>query len=143
MGALDPAGLARIPSGAGAPTRVTELSKEKGETAHAWPQVLPGSQAVLFTVRSGESWNDGSIDVVSLKTGERKNVQRGGYFGRYLPTSTGAGRLVYVHQNSLLAAPFHLSKLSRTGAPQSRWAPAHPRVCGCMLHLSVSAPPSP
>jgi serine/threonine protein kinase/WD40 repeat protein len=118
IAALDTAGLARIPYGGGAPTKVTERSQEKGETAHAWPQVLPGSRAVLFTVRGGGSWSDASIDVVLLKTGERKTVQRGGYFGRYLPTTNGAGRLIYVHQNSLLGAPFDLSRLAVTGPPQ-------------------------
>jgi len=111
-------GLARIPSSGGAPKGVTELSKKKSETAHVWPQVLPGSQAVLFTARSGGNWNDTSIDVVLFKTGERKTIQRGGIFGRYLATSHGAGYLVYMHQNTLLAAPFDLSRLEVTGAPQ-------------------------
>jgi serine/threonine protein kinase len=30
-------GLVRVPSGGGAPVQVTQPSKEKGETAHAWP----------------------------------------------------------------------------------------------------------
>jgi hypothetical protein len=36
---------------------VTELNREKGEYRHGWPQVLPGSRAVLFTTEQpGESW---------------------------------------------------------------------------------------
>ncbi|MFZ0593555.1 MAG: serine/threonine-protein kinase [Bryobacteraceae bacterium] len=44
-------GLQRIPSGGGAPAPVTELNREKGELAHVYPQVLPGSRAVLFGQR--------------------------------------------------------------------------------------------
>ena len=44
-------GLSRIPSAGGTPTPATEL--KKGERAHHWPQVLPGSHAVLFTAYWG------------------------------------------------------------------------------------------
>ena len=142
IAALNPAGLARIPSGGGVPTNVTELRKEKGETAHVWPQALPGGQAVLFTVRSGGSWNDGTVDVVLLKTGERKTVQRGGYFGRYLPTSNGAGHLVYVHQNTLLAAPFDLGRLAVTGAPQPLLEDVNLTGLAGSANLDFSAAPS-
>jgi serine/threonine-protein kinase len=107
-------GLSRIHSSGGVPSQVTTPNKEKGETMHGWPQVLPGSQAALFTIRSGGSWEDASINVVLLKNGERKTVLRGGYFGRYTATSNG-GRLLYLHQNRLFAAPFDLNGLAVTG----------------------------
>jgi Tol biopolymer transport system component len=107
-------GLVRVPSGGGAPVPLTRLSKEKGETAHAWPQVLPNSQAVLFTAYGAGVFDDGEIAIVSLKTGERKTIHRGGSFGRYLPS----GHLVYLHQNTLWAAPFDLHRLEVTGASQ-------------------------
>jgi eukaryotic-like serine/threonine-protein kinase len=107
-------GLVRVPSGGGAPVQVTQPSKEKGETAHAWPQVLPGSQAVLFTSYGTGSYDDGEIAVVSFKTGELKTLHHGGSYGRYLPS----GHLVYIHQNTLWAVPFDLSRLELTGAPQ-------------------------
>ncbi len=110
-----PAGLARIPSGGGTPTGVTEVSKEKRERAHIWPQVLPGSQAVLFTAAGFGSFEEANIDVFSFQTRRRKTLVRGGYFGRYLPS----GHLIYIHQNALFAAPFDLSRLSLTGAPQA------------------------
>jgi serine/threonine protein kinase/Tol biopolymer transport system component len=109
-------GLVRVSSGGGAPLPVTRLSTEKSEIAHIWPQVLPGSQAVLFTAyKNGYLANgDGEIEVVSLKTGERKTLQRAGSFGRYLPS----GHLIYLQENTLWAAPFDLGKLVVTGAPQ-------------------------
>ncbi len=111
---LGSAGLVRVSSGGGVQTAVTRLSKEKGETAHAWPQVLPGSQAVLFTAYGTGADDDAEIDAVSFKTGERKTLHSGGFFGRYLPS----GHLVYLRQNTLWAAPFDLSRLEVTGAPQ-------------------------
>jgi len=107
-------GLVRVPSGGGAPVPVTQFSTEKAETAHNWPQVLPGSQAVLFTAYSSGAYDDAEITVISLKTGERKTLHRGGFCGRYLPS----GHLVYLQQNTLWAAPFDLSRLTVTGAPQ-------------------------
>jgi Tol biopolymer transport system component/predicted Ser/Thr protein kinase len=119
-------GLVRVPSGGGAPIQVTQLSKEKGETAHAWPQVLPGSQALLFTAYGTGGNDDAEIDVVSFKTGERKILHRGGSFGRYLPS----GHLVYMQQNTLWAAPFDLSRLAETGAPQPVLEEVNTNVAG-------------
>jgi serine/threonine-protein kinase len=108
--------LSRIPSAGGAPTPLTKLNKEKGEIAYSFPQILPGGQAVLFTTltnrESSGTYNDAEIEILSFKTGERKSVFRGGFFGRYLPS----GHLVYVHQDTLFAAPFDLNHLAVTGA---------------------------
>jgi serine/threonine-protein kinase len=112
-----PTRLVRVPSGGGAPTPVTELSQEKDERAHRWPQVLPGSQAVLFT-NVGESSDDASIDVLSLTTGQSKTVLQRGFFGRYLAISNVTGYLVYLQQSALYAVPFDLRKLAVTGAGQ-------------------------
>jgi serine/threonine-protein kinase len=106
-------GLSRIPAGGGRPTPVTELNREKGETAHTWPEVLPGSQAVLFTTRF-VGFEDRNIDVFSFKTGERKTVVRGGFQGKYL----AGGHLVYMQQDKLFAVPFDLDRLAVTGAPK-------------------------
>jgi serine/threonine-protein kinase len=107
-------GLVRVPSGGGAPTALTQLDKDKSEIAHAWPQVLPGSKTVLFTAYASDVYDEAEIVVVSIKTGERKSVHRGSTFARYLPS----GHLVYLRQNTLMAAPFDLSHLVVTGAPQ-------------------------
>src|SRR5262249_12026407 len=64
IAALNTAGeLSQVPSAGGTPVPVTKLNT--GENAHRWPQVLPGSQAVLFT--SGPlagNYDDANIDVV-------------------------------------------------------------------------------
>jgi Tol biopolymer transport system component/predicted Ser/Thr protein kinase len=110
-------GLSRVPASGGSPALVPEQSTEKDQIVHAWPQVLPGSQTVLFT-SSVKSFDDANIDVLSFKTGQRKTVLRGGFFGRYLATSKWRGHLVYLRHDTLFSAPFDLGRLEVTGARQ-------------------------
>lgn len=109
-------GLVRVPAAGGNPVHLTEIRKEKGQAIHAWPQALPRSHAVLFTVHGSErdSPDDAEIQVLSLKTGAQKTLYRGGFYGRYLP----GGYLGYLRQNTLFVAPFDLSRLEVTAAPQ-------------------------
>ena len=83
-----------------------------------WPQVLPGGQAILFTASTSAGTYDGAdMDVISLNTGERKTVARGGFSGSYLPTSTKTGHRIYLHQSTLFAVAFDPSRLAATGSP--------------------------
>jgi serine/threonine-protein kinase len=108
-------GLSRIPEAGGTPVPITQLDPRRQERAHRWPQILPGGQTVLFTIYDTiRDYDDSEIDVVSLKTGERKMVYRGGTYARYLPS----GHLVFVHQDTLFAAAFDLQRLTIVGAPQ-------------------------
>jgi serine/threonine-protein kinase len=112
-------GLSRIPAAGGMLQPLTKLDQTKGETTHRFPQVLPGAKAVLFTAGTvNGDFSAASIDAVSLKTGERKTLQRGAFFGRYLPT----GHLVYVHGDTLFIAPMNLDRLELTG-PAVPWLP--------------------
>jgi serine/threonine-protein kinase len=106
-------GLSRIPSAGGQPTSVTEV--QSGEGNHRWPQVLPGSKAVLFTVNSGMAagYDGANIELVSLADHRRKTLVRGGTFGRYLPS----GHLIYVNRGTLFAVPFDLDRLEVRGTP--------------------------
>jgi serine/threonine-protein kinase len=104
--------LSLIPGAGGAPKPLTKLGS--GETSHRWPQFLPGGSGVLFTASpSANSWDNANIEAISLKTGQVKIVQRGGYYGRYLP----AGYLVYMHRGLLFGVKFDLKKLEVIGAP--------------------------
>ncbi len=109
-------GLSRLASGGGSPQPVTTLQGDG--LSHRWPQVLPGTDSVLFTLSSSTvAFEDASIAAVSLKTGEIKTLMRGGYFGRYLPTSDTMGHLVYVHEGVLFGIPFDARKLALHGTP--------------------------
>jgi serine/threonine-protein kinase len=108
-------GLSRIPVTGGAAVSLTEINRGKGELAHHWPQLLPGDEAVLFSAYNlNARYDDSDIEVVSLKTKERKLVYRGGFFARFLP----GGFLVFVHQNTLFGAPFDVRHLKLNGEPQ-------------------------
>jgi serine/threonine-protein kinase len=105
-------GLSRISSTGGVPTPLTELAQ--GEASHRWPQILPGGKAVLFTSNT----RDGAdIVVMTLADHRRKMLQRGGTFGRYLPSSNGVGHLVYINKGTLFTLPIHLDKLEVLDAP--------------------------
>ncbi len=87
-------GLSRISSAGGTPTPVIEPA-QAGE-AQRFPQILPGGKAVLFTSNAGgRTWDQASIEVVSLADRRRKTLQRGGTYGRYVPSSNGRDGHVY------------------------------------------------
>jgi len=107
-------GLSRVSEAGGKPIAATQLDTKSGET-HRWPQVLPGGKAFLFTASTSRNFEDASVVGQSLKTGERKILQRGGFYGRYMATSGGTGHLVYLHGDTLFAAPMNPEKLELTG----------------------------
>ena len=94
----------------GEPEQLTTPDTSAGEVDHYWPEVLPGGEAVLFSVLR-TSVEDSEIAVLSLTTGEQKAVIRGGAFPRYSPT----GHLVYGVQGNLWAVRFDLSRLETVG----------------------------
>jgi len=121
-------GLFRVSAAGGEPEPLTTLDEAAGEATHRWPQVLPGGKAVLFTSHTQQAggFNNATIEVVVLATGERKVLRRGGSYGRYVPS----GHLVYVNQSTLFAVPFDLGTLEVTGSPapvvqQVSWDVAH------------------
>ncbi len=105
-------GLWRIPSAGGAPSRATELAQ--GDITHRWPQVLSGGKAVLFTDQiTARGYDEANIEVVTLNDHRRKTIQRGGTFGRYLPS----GHVIYINKGTLFAVPFDLDTLTVKGTP--------------------------
>jgi len=113
--------LSRVPEAGGEPQSLgktpserQELRARTSEGIQRWPQILPGGETVLLTFGSTPTeWDDALIEALNVKTGESKVVVRGGYYGRYLPS----GHLVYVHQGTLFAVPFDLSRLEPRRLP--------------------------
>jgi serine/threonine-protein kinase len=108
-------GLLRIPVDGGTPEPLTKLDAARREMSHRLPQVLPGNQAVLFTVtrRTYPTWDgdDAEVAVQSLSTGARTILVEGGADARYVRT----GHLLYIRRGALLAAPFDPARLALTG----------------------------
>lgn len=83
----------------------------------AFPQMLPGGDAVLFTLAAmgpdtAPQWDRARIVVSSLATGDQEIVVEGGADARYLPT----GHLVYAVAGTLFARPFDV-RTRRAGDP--------------------------
>jgi serine/threonine-protein kinase len=108
-------GLFRVPAAGGEPQPLTTLNAERKEATHRWPQVLPGGKAVVFTSHTQTigNFDNATIEVVVLATGERKVVHSGGAYARYVPS----GHLVYANKGTLFAVPFDVDRLEITGTP--------------------------
>ena len=129
-------GLWRVPAVGGTAERLT--TPAPGEYTHRWPQVLPGGQAVLYTVSTGVgNYTTAWLAMQPLPAGTPHIVQRGGSYGRYLPSGLGSpkraeregGHLTWVHDGTLFAAPFDLATLAVTG-------PAVPVVPGVVSSIN-------
>jgi len=103
--------LMRIGASGGTPEALTKLDPKAGELAHLWPEVLPGAKTVIFTVRTGESFDTARIVAQSLETGSRQTLVENGTFARYAPT----GHLLYMRGDAIIAVPFDAQQL-RTGS---------------------------
>jgi serine/threonine-protein kinase len=104
-------GLYRVSENGGDSELLTEIDEAE---SHRWPQVLPGARAVLFTALGGTEtadFDDATIEVLLLESGERHVVHQGGTYGRYV----ASGHLVFANGTSLFAATFDLDTLRVTG----------------------------
>ncbi len=90
--------------------------RDKGEKTYRFPQVLPGDRALLFTLGSSEilSYDDASVALLSLETGEIRVLVEGGTNPRYVPT----GYIAFGRGGKILAVPFDTESLQVTGLPR-------------------------
>jgi serine/threonine-protein kinase len=112
-------GLSRVSADGGPPKLLTAVGP--ADPTHRWPQVLPGSRAVIFTANTPtlNSYEDATIDVLMLESGQRRTLWRGGYFGRYLPTAGSRGHLVFASHGQLRSVPFDPDRLEISGTPSA------------------------
>ena len=107
-----PGGIWQVPGTGGTPEPL--IAVEDGEQAHG-PQMLPGGEWVLFTLRSSGDWDAAQIVAASVATGERRVLVERGRDGRYV----GTGHLVYALNNVLFAVPLDLDTHEVSGGPVS------------------------
>jgi len=101
-------GLWQVPASGGEAQPLTRLDTDKGEQGHLDPHFLPGGDALLFTVRSGEGLK---IWVLSLESGERRELLAG-----FRPRYVSSGHLVFQQRDALYGVPFDINGLDITGS---------------------------
>ena len=102
-------GLAQVPAAGG---ELTVIAEREGDGQLWYPQVLPGTGAILFTV-SDPNPDAGELQVLVPETGERRSVLANAVAGRVLET----GHLVFVRSGALWAVPFDRDRLHIVGTP--------------------------
>jgi Tol biopolymer transport system component len=115
VAASQTAGLLRVPDRGGPPVPLTTLDKSRDEYSHRWPDALPGTPWVLFTVGFEDAtFDEGRIEAVSLETGERRLVLAGAGFARYMP----GDRLLFVRGGLVYTVGFDVTSLTVRGTPE-------------------------
>jgi serine/threonine-protein kinase len=107
---LGPWGLSRLPAEGGSVESVTSIDAGSGELGHYFPELLPGSRAILFTTLRPQRL---TVEVLSLDTGERKVLVEGGQSPQYVPS----GHLLFYRAGSIQAVPFDEDRLETAGSP--------------------------
>jgi serine/threonine-protein kinase len=91
---------------------VTE--RREKELSHRLPRLLPGGDALLYTVRKRAwTWGDEQVVAQALATGERKVLLHDAVDARYVPS----GHLVFLRRGVLFAVAFDPVDLEVRGEP--------------------------
>ena len=106
-------GLWAVSVSGGEPQQLTQFNAEAGEFGHRWPHALPDGNTVLFVIDTGGSFDQARIGLLSLDTGETREIIDGGTRPVYSPT----GHVIYGRQGTLLAVPFDLEAGEVSGRP--------------------------
>ena len=105
-------GLQRIAAAGGEPTILTRPNRAAGEADHIWPEILPGGEAVLFTITAmTDRLDQAQVAVLDLRTGTQTVLIRGGRDARYV----SSGHLIYAAEGTLRAVAFDLARLAVVG----------------------------
>src|SRR5262249_39182604 len=79
-------GLQQVSASGGVPSVLTRPDPGHGEATHVWPQLLPGGEAVLYTVTAPTGGIDAaSIAVLDLRSGRTTILLRGASCAQYVP----------------------------------------------------------
>lgn len=129
--------LKRMSAAGGQQTDLTHLDKSKEERTHRWPDVLPGGEWVIFTVGTNANpsfYEEASIEAVSLKTGERRVLIRGGNMARY----SAPGHLLYARGGVLYAVAIDTATATLKGQELPVLTDVAGEWSSGAVHMSVS-----
>jgi serine/threonine-protein kinase len=110
-----PGGIVRMRDTGGPLEPVTALDEQRAERSHRFAHLLPGGDAIIYTVASGDidTYDEARIELFDLQTRQKKALLTGGTGAVYAPS----GHLVYARAGKLYAAPFDLARREVTGGP--------------------------
>jgi len=107
-------GIQRVDAAGGPTTIVTRPDRARGESDHVWPEILPGGQAMLFSIMASTGGPDAAqVAVLDLKTGTHRVLVGGGSDARYV----ASGHLIYQMAGTLWGVSFDLTRLETRGTP--------------------------
>jgi serine/threonine-protein kinase len=109
-------GLLKIGSSGGSPQVFRDLDIAAGERTYRFPDVIPGGDAVLFTVGmmdSPNNYDDAKIVVFVPERGIFKEIVAGGNMARWVDERT----LIFSRAGILYAASFDPERLEVVGRP--------------------------
>ena len=111
--------IARVSARGGTPQDVTRLDTNRGENAHYWPLILPGSRNFLYFVRSVRLENSG-IYAAAIDGSNPVRLVSSLSSGMYAPPLDGRpGYLLWVQNGDLLAQPFDVERAALSGQPST------------------------
>jgi serine/threonine-protein kinase len=110
-----PGGIVRVRETGGPSEPVTKLDVDRGERSHRFAHLLPGGQALIYTVGFDgiESYDNARIDLWDLKTQTSKTLIAGGTDAFY----SASGHIIYASAGKLFAVPFDVNRREVTGSP--------------------------
>ena len=109
-------GLFRVAGGGGEPEALTMPDREQQEQAHAFPFIIPDTEAVLFAILGIGPPRTNELAVLDLDTGDVTPLGLTGVSPRYVST----GHLVYAGDGGAIrAVAFDATSLEVTGGPVS------------------------
>lgn len=100
-------GLVGLHAQDGNPVQLTQPNSDRGEQYHAWPEILPDGEHVLFTAVTGFG---SDLGVYSFATGDWRIIERTS--GAAQPRYLDSGHLVFFRNGGLFAAPFDLRSMT-------------------------------
>ena len=108
-----PGGIVRIRESGGAIENVTTLDVAAGERSHRFASLLPGGDALIYTVGFDgiDNYDAARIDVWDMRTGRRKTLIEGGTS----PTYVSSGHIVFARAGKLMAVRFDARRREVTG----------------------------
>jgi serine/threonine protein kinase/Tol biopolymer transport system component len=103
-------GLSQVSAAGGTAEPVTQLDTAHGEFSHRWPEWLPDSRTILYTVGASRSWDDAQIAARSTASNKPVVLIRGGTNPHYV-----SGHLLYARGGAIMSVPFDPARVIVTG----------------------------